>query len=342
MRPETRHLLQSVSKSIAGSLAGVLVGEGSLDPADLVTDHVPELAGGAFEGATVRHVLDMRTGTVYSEDYEDPESDVRITEELGGWRPARPGRPFASLHEQIAGLANAREHGGPFEYRSILTDLLAWVMERATGSPYPELLGTRLWAPMGAEHSADITVRDGIVLADGGVCATLRDLARFGLLHLGDPALAPPVVPRRLAGGHARAATPPRPASRTGPLPQPVVGARRRPAPRPRDPRPALLGRRPGPGRVRQARDPSLAGRRPAARRHARRVRRRGPAPGAGGVSAGRGGSAREEARVVRDHAVHAERAQAAQGSASSTVHTKSRPPSRCTAASSAGVTRRW
>ena len=195
MGPETRHLLQSVSKSIAGSLAGVLVGEGALDPADLVTDHVPELAGGAFDGATVRHVLDMRTGTAYSEDYDDPESDVRITEELGGWRPARPGRPFVSVHDQIAGLANAREHGGPFEYRSILTDLLAWVMERATGSRYPELLGTRLWARMGAEHSADVTVRDGIVMADGGVCATLRDLARFGLLHLGDPALAPPVVP---------------------------------------------------------------------------------------------------------------------------------------------------
>ena len=195
MGPETTHLLQSVSKSIAGSLAGVLVGEGSLDPADPVTAHLPELAGGAFEGATVRHVLDMSTGTAYDENYDNPESDVRITEELAGWRPARPGRPFTSVREQIAGLANAREHGGPFEYRSILTDLLAWIMERATGSPYAELLGTRLWAPMGAEHDADVTVRHGVALADGGVCATLRDLARFGLLHLGDPALAPAVIP---------------------------------------------------------------------------------------------------------------------------------------------------
>ncbi len=48
---------------------------------------------------------------------------------------------------------------------------------------------------MGAEHSAEVTVRDGIAMADGGVCATLRDLARFGLLHLGDPALAPPLIP---------------------------------------------------------------------------------------------------------------------------------------------------
>jgi len=193
--PDSPHLLQSVSKSIAGSLAGILVGEGVLDPADAVTDHVPELAGGAFDGATVRHVLDMRTGTAYSEEYLDPDSDVRITEELGGWRPLRPGRPYDSVYEQIAGLGNARGHGELFDYRSILTDLLAWIMERATGTSYPELLGAKLWSRMGAEHSAEVTVRDGIAMADGGVCATLRDLARFGLLHLGDPALAPPLIP---------------------------------------------------------------------------------------------------------------------------------------------------
>jgi CubicO group peptidase (beta-lactamase class C family) len=87
MTRETRHLLQSVSKSIAGSLTGVLVEAGQLHPAALVTDYVAELAGTSFEGATVRQLLDMTTGTRFSEDYEDPESDVNRYETAAGWRP---------------------------------------------------------------------------------------------------------------------------------------------------------------------------------------------------------------------------------------------------------------
>jgi CubicO group peptidase (beta-lactamase class C family) len=184
MTVATTHLLQSVSKSIAGTVAGVLVGRGQLDPDAPVTRYVDELAGTSFEGATVRDVLDMRTGTAYDETYDDPASDVYLTEVLAGWRPAAEGLPVANVYEQIAGLRNARPHGRVFDYRSILTELLGWVLERASGLRYPELVSETVWSRIGAERDADITIRHGVTLPDGGVCTTVRDLARFGLMHL--------------------------------------------------------------------------------------------------------------------------------------------------------------
>jgi CubicO group peptidase (beta-lactamase class C family) len=184
MTPTTTHLLQSVSKSIAGTVAGVLVGRGLLDPEAPVTTYVEELAGTSFEGATVRHVLDMRTGTAYDETYDDPASDVFLTEVLAGWRPPAGPLPVANVYEQIAGLGNTRPHGAAFDYRSILTELLGWVLERASGVRYPELVSETLWSRIGAEQDADITIRHGVTLPDGGICATLRDLARFALMHL--------------------------------------------------------------------------------------------------------------------------------------------------------------
>ena len=186
MTPTTTHLLQSVSKSIAGTVAGVLVGRGLIDPDAPVTQYVEELAGTSFEGATVRHVLDMRTGTAYSETYDDPASDVYLTEVVAGWRPAAAPLAVANVYEQLATLGNARPHGEVFDYRSILTELLAWVMERASGVRYPELVSEALWSRIGAEQDADITIRHGVALPDGGICATLRDMARFALLQLRD------------------------------------------------------------------------------------------------------------------------------------------------------------
>ena len=76
MTARTPHLLESVSKSLCGTLAGALVGEGALDPAALLTTYLPELKDTSFEGATARHLLDMTAGTAFSEDYDDPDSDV--------------------------------------------------------------------------------------------------------------------------------------------------------------------------------------------------------------------------------------------------------------------------
>jgi CubicO group peptidase (beta-lactamase class C family) len=186
MRPDSPHLLMSVSKSVVSMLAGIVGGRGLLDVAAPVTDIVPELAATSFAGATVQHLLDMRTGTRFSEDYADPAADVRTYEAVYLWRPPAPGQPAPrDALEYFAALGNDGPHGGPFRYRSILTDVLAWVIERATGTRLHQLISTELWQPMGAEFDADITLdAHGNPMADGGISATLRDLARFGLLVL--------------------------------------------------------------------------------------------------------------------------------------------------------------
>ncbi|MEX1173095.1 MAG: oligopeptide/dipeptide ABC transporter ATP-binding protein [Chloroflexota bacterium] len=187
MTATTPHLLQSVSKSMNSTLAGVLVGEGRLDPAAPVGRYVQELAGGSFEGCTVADLLDMRAGTRFSEAYEDLASDIRISEQVSGWRPrVTPGLP-TDLRAYMAGLANAGPHGGPFDYRSILSDLLGWVVERAGEAPFAELYSDRIWSRIGAESDATIAVDPaGAPITDGGFSVTLRDLGRYGLLYLED------------------------------------------------------------------------------------------------------------------------------------------------------------
>jgi len=85
----------------------------------------------------------------------------------------------------MAGLDNDRVHGGTFKYRSILTDALAWAAVEATGVRFPDLYADRIWSRIGAERDAEIIVdAAGFAAAEGGFCTTLRDLVRFGLMHL--------------------------------------------------------------------------------------------------------------------------------------------------------------
>jgi len=185
LAPDVPHLLMSVSKSVTSTVAGVLAGHAFLDTSALVTDIVPELHGTSFEGATVQHLLDMRAGTRFDEDYDNPKADVRTYERVYLWRPDDgQARPEDAL-TYFGTLQNDAPHGGPFRYRSILPDVLAWVLERAAGTRLPELIAAELWQPMGAAFDAEITVDSrGNPMADGGISATLRDLARFGQLFL--------------------------------------------------------------------------------------------------------------------------------------------------------------
>jgi CubicO group peptidase (beta-lactamase class C family) len=197
MRPDTPHLLMSVSKSVVSTVAGILAGQGSLNVSAPVEQIVPELAGTSFQGATVQHLLDMRAGTRFDEDYASLEADVRTYERVYLWRPDGPEPRPADALAYFLTLANDGEHGGPFRYRSILTDVLGWVLEKAGGARLHELITTLVWQPMGAEFDAEITVDSrGNAMADGGVCATLRDLGRFGLLFAAGG--RPEPVPRRI------------------------------------------------------------------------------------------------------------------------------------------------
>ncbi len=185
MGPGSTHLLQSVSKSITAAVVGRLVDDGRLALDADLADVVPELAPTSFAGATVQQMLDMRAGTRFNEDYTDPAADVRLFEQVYLWAPRTDPSLPADATAYFATLENDGPHGGPFRYRSILTDVMVWVIERAAGARFAQVVSDELWAPMGAEFDAEVTVdAHGLAMADGGVCAALRDLGRFGQLYL--------------------------------------------------------------------------------------------------------------------------------------------------------------
>ena len=191
MASDTPHLLMSISKSVVSCVVGNLVERGLLSPGQLITDHVPELASSGYRGATLRNVLDMRSGVDFSEDYTDLNAEVRLIEEAMGWRPPSARKVPPSMYAYLTTLGGAGAHGGVFDYRSCETDVLGWVCERAANTRMADLISEFVWSPMGADHDAEITC-DGVGTAihDGGMCATARDLARFGMMLLGDGEMA--------------------------------------------------------------------------------------------------------------------------------------------------------
>jgi CubicO group peptidase (beta-lactamase class C family) len=186
MTPHTPHLVMSVSKSIVGCVAGILADRGVLDVGAKVTHYVPEVATSGYAGATVRHLLDMRTGVAFSETYQAADSEVRVMERSMGWRPSLDSDPVG-MYRYLTTVGTATDHGGPFTYRSADTDMLGWVCERAAGTRMADLVSSLIWIPMGAEQDADITCDPvGSAVHDGGISAIARDLARFGQLLLDD------------------------------------------------------------------------------------------------------------------------------------------------------------
>jgi CubicO group peptidase (beta-lactamase class C family) len=174
MTDETPHILMSVSKS----MLGLLVHEIGLDAEQRVVELVPELKGTAYRDATLRQLLDMRAGIVWDEDYLAASGPIVEYRKATGWNPSETPSDLKSFYQQ---LKETKQHGGPVHYVSPNSDLLGWVIERATGRRYADLMSERVWKRLGAERSAYITLdRLGAPRCAGGMCATLRDLARAG------------------------------------------------------------------------------------------------------------------------------------------------------------------
>lgn len=182
LKPEGQHAAMSVTKSVVGTLGAMLVAEGRIDANKRVAEYVPELAASAFGSATVRQVLDMTTGLKYSEDYADPNAEV--------WAHAKAGSPLPkpkdytgprSYYEFLQTVQPQGEHGSAFGYKTVNTDVLGWIIARATGRNVAQLLSERIWSRLGAEQDAYFTVDSiGTPFAGGGLNSGLRDLARFG------------------------------------------------------------------------------------------------------------------------------------------------------------------
>lgn len=173
----TQWALWSITKSWISALIGVAVAEGAIGSVeDLVVRYVPKLLGGAYEGATIQHVLQMSSGARWDEAYWDADSDIR-----------EAGRALAAGGSRTEGAATLQrefEPGTYHRYSSIDTHVLGMVLRRATGTPLSEYLRDKLWHPLGAESDAFWLIEgDGREWAAAGLNATLRDAAKLGVLY---------------------------------------------------------------------------------------------------------------------------------------------------------------
>jgi CubicO group peptidase (beta-lactamase class C family) len=182
------HSAFSVTKSLVGVLAAMLVNEGKLKPGELVSFYLPELKDSAYGDATVRQVMDMTVGVKYSEDYSDPKSEVFDYARAGGMLPVAPGYTGPrSFYDFLATLKKEGEHGRAFAYKTSNAEVLAWIVKRVSGRRLADFASERIWRKLGMENDAYFTVDSlGVESGGGGFNASLRDLARFGEMMRND------------------------------------------------------------------------------------------------------------------------------------------------------------
>ena len=181
--PTRRHIGFSITKSLIGSLTGILVHEGRVDLAQTVAHYLPELAGSGYGDATIRQVLDMTTNVVWNHDRSDPTSQVDLNSKAGGFQSRPADFPFANTLEFLQSVEKAGKHGETGLYNPGNTETLGWIISRLEGRNWQEAFAERIWSRLGAEHDALITVDPGgHGFATAGFSATLRDFARFGLM----------------------------------------------------------------------------------------------------------------------------------------------------------------
>ncbi|TXN40553.1 serine hydrolase [Methylobacterium sp. WL30] len=173
----TRWMSMSVAKSISSTLVGAAIKDGfikSID--DPVTQYLPELAGGAYEGVSVRNLLQMASGAKWDETYTDPNSDRRhmLERQLEG----KPGTIVAMM----ARLPRAHEPGAAWNYSTGETHLVGALVRAAVGRPVSVYLSEKIWSKLGMEQDATWWVEspNGLEVGGSGFSATLRDYARFG------------------------------------------------------------------------------------------------------------------------------------------------------------------
>ena len=173
-----RHISWSVAKSFISALVGIAYEEGLIDSLDdPVTKYLDDFKETGYDGVTIKDILQMSSGVLFNEDYADYDSDIN-----------RFGRAVAtgtSMRDFSKTLTREREPGTYMHYVSINTQVLGFLLQEVTKKSISQYLYDKIWNPLGMEDSAYFIlddVKDEFAL--GGLNATLRDYAKFGLLYL--------------------------------------------------------------------------------------------------------------------------------------------------------------
>ena len=173
-----RHISWSVAKSFISALVGIAYEEGLIDSLDdPVTKYLDDFKETGYDDVTIKDILQMSSGVLFNEDYADYDSDIN-----------RFGRAVAtgtSMRDFSKTLTREREPGTYMHYVSINTQVLGFLLQEVTNKSISQYLFDKIWNPLGMEDSAYFIlddVKDEFAL--GGLNATLRDYAKFGLLYL--------------------------------------------------------------------------------------------------------------------------------------------------------------
>jgi len=172
-----RWMSMSVGKSFVSALVGAALQDGAIRSIDEpVTAYVPELAGSAYDGVRIKDILQMSSGAEWNEDYSDANSDIA--------RLAGALASGASLNEFTTTLVREREPGTHNHYNSTDTQVLGWLLRRATGKSLAAYAEEKLWRPLGMEADGYWIADDsGMEMAFGGLQVSARDYAKFGELY---------------------------------------------------------------------------------------------------------------------------------------------------------------
>lgn len=176
--PDDLRISWSVAKSFMSGLYGSALESGNIGSLDdEITQYVPELAGTAYEGASLRNILNMSSGIRYNEDYLDQSSDIN-----------KMGRTIAlggSLDDYTTSLKDRQfEPGTNWQYVSMDTHVAAWALRNATGRSLHDLW-EETYGPLGFRQPPFyLTDGEGVAFALGGLNLTTRDYAKFGQLFL--------------------------------------------------------------------------------------------------------------------------------------------------------------
>lgn len=196
MLPEDQHSLQSVTKVITSTLVSRLINEKKIDRNQSIEKYIPELENSDWQGISVKDILNMRSGMdTASIDFEsgpftNPKHKNYQLESALSLLPKADNTP-TSVYKFIIDLKKERDPGLKAEYSNINTFVLGWLVEKVTGKKYADLVTEMIWKPMGASSDAYVCLSEkGIPWPHGGMSATLRDLARFGMLFTKSEILA--------------------------------------------------------------------------------------------------------------------------------------------------------
>jgi CubicO group peptidase (beta-lactamase class C family) len=180
---ESRWMSMSIVKSITATLVGAAIKDGYIDSIDdEVTKYVAELKGTAYDGVSIRNLLQMASGVRWNETYTDPASDRRRLLE------AQIAQVPGGMLDVMAELPRAAAPGTRWNYSTGETQVVAALVTAATNRTLADYLSAKIWARFGMESDATwwLESPDGIEVGGSGLSATLRDYARFGLFLLND------------------------------------------------------------------------------------------------------------------------------------------------------------